>query len=263
MSSPSPRKRKQVGLIVLSAVDVITGVLSLVVTALSVQIIALIASGATLFKAVKIAVQSEKAAVFVKPVAIYAVRTLTRSEKMKGVFAKIRDDIKHNPVTMIAAIIELAICGVVGYSLLDFVDRFAWAVGWKAYAVAFGAALLIYAVLVVFTVYLGHDNSVFAAIRKVVKSIGGEKAVDVLDKAEEEVKAAIEAQKQAEEERAREEARIAEEKARDEEIYAKIMEEEEAEAKRQEEIRAKKEEAIKAAKIAAYKAAHPEIKDEN
>lgn len=249
MSSPSPRKRKQVGLIVLSAVDVITGVLSLVVTALSVQIIALIASGATLFKSVKIAVQSEKAAVFVKPVAIYAVRTLTRSDKMKGIFAKIRDEIKHNPITMIAAIIELAICGGVGYSLLDFVDRFAWAVGWKAYAVAFGAALLIYAVLVVFTVYLGHDNSVFAAIRRAVKSIGGEKAVNVLDKAEEEVKAAIEEQKRAEEERAKEEARIAEEKARDEEIYAKIVEEEN-----------RRKEAEKRAKIAAYKATHPEVR---
>lgn len=245
----SPQKSKQVGLLILSALDVITGVLSLVVTALSVQIIALIASGATLFKAVKIAVQSEKAAVFVKPVAIYAVRKLTRSEKMKGFFAKIRDDIKHNPITMIAAIIELAICGGVGYSLLDFVNRFAWAVGWKAYAVAFGAALLIYAVLVVFTVYLGHDNSVFAAIRKVVKSIGGEKAVEVLGEAEEEVKAAIEAQKQAEEERAKEEARIAEEKARDEEIYAKIVEEEN-----------RRKEAEKQAKIAAYKATHPEVR---
>lgn len=245
----SPQKSKQVGLLILSAIDVITGVLSLVVTALSVQIIALIASGATLFKAVKIAVQSEKAVVFVKPVAIYAVRTLTRSEKMKGVFAKIRDDIKHNPVTMIAAIIELAICGGVGYSLLDFVNRFAWAVGWKAYAVAFGAALLIYAVLIVFTVYLGHDNSVFAAIRKVVKSIGGEKAVEVLGEAEEEVKAAIEAQKRAEEEREKEEARIAEEKARDEEIYAKIVEEEN-----------RRKEAEKQAKIAAYKATHPEVR---
>lgn len=245
----SPMKSKQVGLLILSAIDVITGVLSIVVTALSVQIIALIASGATLFKAVKIAVQSEKAAVFVKPVAIYAVRTLTRSEKMKGFFAKIKENIKNNPATLVATIIELAICGGVGYSLLDFVDRFAWAVGWKTYAVAFGAAAVIYAVLVVLTVYLGHDNAAFAAIRKFVKTIGGEKAVNVLNVAEEEVKEALEAAKKEAEKRAEEEARIAEEKARDEEIYAKIVEEEN-----------KRKEAEKQAKIAAYKATHPEVR---
>lgn len=245
----SPMKSKQIGLLILSAIDVITGVLSLVIAALSVQIIALIASGATLFKAVKIAVQSEKAAVFVKPVAIYAVRKLTRGEKMKGFFAKIKENIKNNPVTLVATIIELVICGGVGYSLLDFVDRFAWAVGWKAYAVAFGVAAVIYAVLVVLTVYLGHDNAAFAAIRKCVKAIGGEKAVNVLNVAEEEVKEAFEAAKKEAEKREEEEARIAEENARDEEIYAKIIEEEN-----------RRKEAEKKAKIAAYKAAHPEVR---
>lgn len=249
MKSSSTAKRKDVWLIVLSALDVITGVLSLVFTALAIQVIAVMASGLTLMKAVKVAIQSEKTAIFVKPIAVYAVRKITRSEKMKSFFVKIKENIKNNPVTLVATIIELAICGGVGYSLLDFVDRFAWAVGWKAYAVAFGAAAVIYAVLVVLTVYLGHDNAAFAAIRKVVKSIGGEKAVDVLNVAEEEVKEAFEAAKKEAEQRAEEEARIAEEKARDEEIYAKIVEEEN-----------KRKEAEKRAKIAAYKATHPEVR---
>lgn len=249
MKTSSPTNLKNIGLLVLSAIDVLTGILSLIFTAISVQIIAVLASGATLFKAVKVAVQSEKTAIFVKPVAIYAVRTFTRSEFMKKFFEKLKSNIKNNKVTLIASFIELVVCGVLGYSLLSYLPKFSWAVGWKLYLLAFGAATIIYAVLFILTVYLGYDNPIFAAIRKAVKAIGGEKAVNVLNVAEEEVKEALEAAKKEAEKRAEEEARIAAQKARDEEIYAKIVEEEN-----------KRKEAEKQAKIAAYKATHPEVR---
>ena len=217
----------------------------------------MLASGATLFKAVKVAVQSEKTAVFVKPIAVYAVKKLTRSDKMKQFFAKIRQNIKNNPITLITAIVELVVCCGLGYVLLDFLDQFPWAVGWKLKLVAFGGAGLIYATIAVLTIYLGHDNPIFASIRKIVKFVGGEKAFDVLEQAmhdTEEKLAALQREKEAEE---AEKARVAEQKAKDEAIYAKILEEERAEQARQAEIQAKKEEAEKQAKIAAYKAAHP------
>lgn len=214
MKSSSPPRRKNIGLIILSAIDVITGILSLIITAFAVQVIAIMASGLTLIKAIKVAVQSEKTAAFVKPVAVYAVRTLTRSEKMKRFFCKVKEDLKNNPVTLITAIIELVFCGGLGYVLLDFLEQFAWAVGWKLYAVSFGGAFVVYSVLAVLTVFLGHDSAAFATIRKFVKSIGGEKAVEVLDKANAEVVDAILAERRRKEEEAAANAARAEEEAR-------------------------------------------------
>lgn len=230
-SSPPARKSKDVWLIVLSALDVITGVLSLVFTALAIQVIAVMASGLTLMKAVKVAIQSEKTAIFVKPVAVYAVRKITRSEKMKSFFGKIKENIKNNPVTLVTVIVELAICSLLGYTSLDIVSGFAWAEGWKAYALAFGAALVIYGVLVALTVYLGHDNAVFAFIRKAAKLIGGEKVAEAVNATVEEVKEAVdaanrEALEKAEAERIAAEAE-AEKKAEEERIYLYALEQEE------------------------------------
>lgn len=240
-------RRKDVGLIILSAVDLVTGLLSLVFSAFAIQVLAIMASGLTLMKAVKVAVQTEKTAIFVKPIAITAIRQLTRSGRMKVFFAKLKANLKNNPVTLVTAIIELAVCGGLGYVLTDYLDRFNWAVGWKLYAVAFGMAALIYAAICLLTVYLGHDNPAFAKIRESVKFIGGEKAVTVLDASVEETKAAISALKEEAAKAKAEEERIAAERAKDEAIYAKIIEEEN-----------KRKEAEKKAKIAAYKATHPE-----
>lgn len=241
------KKRKDVGLIVLSAVDLVTGLLSLIFSAFAIQVLAIMASGLTLMKAVKVAIQTEKTAIFVKPIAVTAIRQLTRSERMKSFFEKIKVNLKNNPVTLVTAIVELAACGGLGYVLTDYLDRFHWAVGWKIYAVSFGMAALIYAAICVLTVYLGHDNPAFAKIREAVKFIGGEKAVTVLDASVEETKATISALKEAEAKAKAEEERIAAERAKDEAIYAKIIEEEN-----------KRKEAEKKAKIAAYKATHPE-----
>ena len=176
---------------------------------------------------------------------------------MKSFFGKIKDGLKNNPITFIAAVFELAACGALGYASLDFVGRFDWAVGWKAYALAFGAAFVIYAVLVALTVYLGYDNSVFAAIRKFVKAIGGEKAVDVLDKANEEVIAAVKAEEERKAaEQAAEIAKAEEEAKRAEEEAAKALEEQkiyEYALKREEEKKAAAEEARRRQLINAYK----------
>lgn len=229
--SPTAKRRRHWGLIALSAIDLITGILSLIFTALAVQVVALMASGATLVSAVKIAVQSEKAAVFVKPVAIFAVRKLTRSEKMKAFFEKLKKNAKNNPLTISFSMAELVICGGLGYAMTDFFARFAWAVGWKLYLVAYGAAAVIYGALLAFTIILGHDGEAFAAIRRFVKEIGGDKAVEVLDKTDAEVKAAAaeaEAARVAEAEAAKaaEEAELAR-KAKEDEIYKYALEQEE------------------------------------
>lgn len=229
--SPTAKKRRHWGLIALSAIDLITGILSLIFTALAVQVVALMASGATLVSAVKIAVQSEKAAVFVKPVAIFAVRKLTRSEKMKAFFEKLKKNAKNNPLTISFSMAELVICGGLGYAMTDFFGQFAWAVGWKLYLVAYGAAAVIYSALLAFTIILGHDGDAFAAVRRFVKNIGGDKAVEVLDKADTEVRQAVaeaEAARRAEieaEEAAR--AAEAERKAKEDEIYKYALEQEE------------------------------------
>ena len=141
----SSRKRKDVWLIVLSAVDVISGVLSIIFTAIAIQVIAVMASGLTLMKAVKVAIQSEKTAVFVKPVAVYAVSKITRSEKMKRVFENLKKNIKNNPITIVASCVELVICGGLGYALIGVFGGFSWAVGWKLYGAAVLTATAAYA----------------------------------------------------------------------------------------------------------------------
>lgn len=238
MEQTSPSKRKNIGLVVLSVIDVVTGILSLVVTAIAVQVIAIMASGLTLVKAIKVVVQSEKTAILVKPVAIYAVRKLTRSEKMKAFFKKIKENIKNNPLTLTFSFVVLVICGGLGYALLDFVARFPWAVGWKLYALAFGGAAVVYAILLAITVRLGHDNAVFASIRRLVKSVGGDKAVEVLDAANNEVIEAVKAEN--ERKAAEEAAKLEKEKAEkakreEEEAILKYAKEREAEKARQRE----------------------------
>ena len=225
-STTANRKRKDIGLIVLSAIDLVTGVLSLVFAAFAVQVIAIMASGLTLMKAVKVAVQSEKAAIFMKPIAVTAIRQLTRSEKMKAFFSKLKQNLKNNPITLVTVIVELVVCGCLGYTLIDFFDRFAWAIGWKLYAVAFGGAGVIYAILLGLTIYLGHDNIIFAFVRKAVKFLGGEKASDALNEAIEEAQKALEDLERKEAEEKAEQARIEEEQA-------KKAEEADAKAKRE------------------------------
>lgn len=268
-SKQTPKqRRKDIGLVVLSAIDVLTGILSLVFATLAVQVIAIMSSGLTLFKAVKVAVQSEKTAILVKPVALYAVRRLSRSENMKAFFKKVKENLKNNPLTTLFSIVELVLCGGLGYALIDFVARFPWAIGWKLYVIAFGIAAVIYAILLTFTIRLGHDNIIFATIRRLVKNVGGDKAVEVLDATYKEV---TELAKEEEARKAAEEAAAKERAEREAAAQAAIEEKKKKEAeilayaeKREEE---EKKEAERRALIDKYKAeyeqTHPTENEKN
>lgn len=150
---------------------------------------------------------------------------------MKAIFEKLKKNAKNNPLTIIFSFAELVICGGLGYALTDFFGRFAWAVGWKLYLAAFGVAAVVYGALLAFTIVLGHDDAAFASIRKSVKVIGGDKAVEVLDNALAEVKAAAEEAEKArlaeiEKENAAKAAEAAR-KAEEDRIYQYALEQEE------------------------------------
>lgn len=252
-------KRQQISLIVLSAIDVATGILSIIFSVLAVQIIATIASGATLFKAIKVAIQSKKVtdlALKATPVLVLQVLKRVRGNKKKeqtdmsettkvSVFSRLKTAIKNNPFTILMVIIEtlLGACG--GYLGVTKIVAQNWLN--KPASIAVGVVILVvlYALCVIVTVYIGRDNPAFALIRKLVKEIGGDEAVKALDTAATEIetyKAAVA------EEQAKEAARKAEEDA----ILAAAEAEEQA--RKEAEVKAER-----AAKIAAYKAAHPEI----
>jgi hypothetical protein len=158
---------------------------------------------------------------------------------MKALFSKLGTTLKNNPVTLLTALFEAAVCGglwPLATNILFSVERCgeAWSRAWSIIFV-----VGVYVFVAALTIFLGHDSAAFANIRKLVKKLGGGKAVAVLD----DVVATVRAQEEAA--RAEEEARKAKEEE-DAAILAQIEQEEKARA-----------EAEKAAKIAAWRAAHP------
>ena len=165
---------------------------------------------------------------------------------MEGFFSKIRASLKNNPITTAATIVDAALSGGGGYILVDYLKQYDWAQGPWGIVAGIGGAFLMFIVLAVLTIRLGHDSPVMATIRKCIAYLGQDKAVVLLGddvKEEDDILAAI----------AAEEA----EKAR------KIQEAEEAAKRAAEEAAAKAAaeaaERERQAKIAAYKAAHPEL----
>lgn len=246
--------RERIILTLFGLIDLITGVLSLMLATVTSQVIATIASGATFAKAIKMVYGAKKASKIFqsanppsfRKIAKYVMLTprifkFIRSKKMKNLFQKIAKNAKNNPVTLIAVVIETIVFGSGGV----FADYLVKDVGlfgepWNTVFAA-GVTVVLYAIFVFLTVYLGHDNELFAKIRKIVAQIGGENAVELLT-AMEDTRLAI-ANKV--EQEAEEKERKKKQEAEDEAIYAKIQEEE-AEIARQE----------RAAKIAEYKRTH-------
>lgn len=265
---PCPSK-EQIIMIVLSAIDLVAGVLSIVFSQIAVQVIAALASGATLIKAIRIAkatqlakaIKIEETAIKVAVKAIPAVAAIVAKKcvhknykketiTMKELLQKLKAEVKNNPITILTTLFETACCGGGGYAiyrfLLGYSDKIPYP--WNIVVTVF-ITLVIYLALALSTIYLGRDNKVFAAIRKLVKLVGGEQAVGALEQVEGELNAL--AQKEAEQQRL-----IEEKKARDEEIKAKILAEEK-----------KRDEELWERKIALYLANHPEeaakVADEN
>lgn len=258
----SQQKRDQISMIILSCIDLLFGILSVVLTAMAIQVIAMLASGATLFKAAKIFIQSEKAAKLLKsakPVIIKAaitvapvvarkvikgVRKIRNKEQitMKQKFSKLATELKNNKVTASLVAAETLLGGGSAYGLIEiFANHNVFDKPLYNYLVCIAIVLVIYVLFVVATIYIGRDNVKFALVRKAVKFLGGDKAVEVLEGAQEEV--------QAENDRkALEEAKQAEQQKKDDEIY-ELIQKEKAERARIERER----------EIELYKAAHPEL----
>lgn len=266
------QRRDQVILIVLSVFDLLAGVLSIVFSALSVQILAAIASGATLFKAVKIAITATKATNVVrdlkpKLIAITILKIFTAATRvynknhnrggytrMKNFFKNVATKIKNNPITLVTIILEALAIGFAGGCVIYFQCFKMIPAPWDL-VVGIACTVILYVVFAILTIYLGYDNEVFAAIRKTLKTIGGknsEAIITAIDAVSEAVKIEIEKEKAEEEAK-----KAAELKAKeDEEIWAKIQAEEEAKKAEAEKAAA---EAAKKAKIEAYRKAHPTI----
>ena len=246
-------------MIILSAIDLVAGVLSIVFSQLAIQVIAALASGATLIKAIRIAkatklakaIKIEETAIKVATNAIPAVAAvvtkcvhkLSKKENiaMKELLQKLKQEVKNNPITILTTLFETACCGGGGYAVYRFLLGYSAKIPYPWNIVLTVAiTLVIYVALALATIYLGRDNKVFALIRKLVKVVGGEKAVDALEQVEGELNAI--AEKEAEQQRLAEEK-----KAREEEIKAKILAEEK-----------KRDEELWERKIALYLANHPE-----
>ena len=193
---------------------------------------------------------------------------------MNGIFSKIRASLKNNPITTAATIVDAVLSGGGGYVLVDYLRQYDWAQGPWGLVAGIGGAFVMFIVLTILTIRLGHDNPVMAKIRKYISYLGQGKSVELLG---EDVLAAEEvrkAEEEAELKRQEEEAILAAAKKEEEDILAAIAKEE---AEKQAAIKAAEEAAKKAAeeaaakaaaeaaekerqaKIAAYKAAHPEL----
>ncbi len=243
-------RRSQIGLIILSIIDLAFGILSIAVSAMSVQILAAMASGLTLCKAIKISIQSKKAADLVKRVAVKAIpivlRTISSVSKinneekttMKNFFKKLRTNVKNNKITTVVVVFIALLCAGGGYAVNYFLTTLSCIPNPYNIVLAVVVTVFVFILLAVAVIYLGHDSETWARIRKYVKFLGGESAADKLDELQQAVlKEQAEAEANAEAE--------AKQREEDDRIYQQICEEEAAQ-----------ERALRAAKIAEWKARH-------
>ena len=256
------QKRDQISIIILSCIDLLFGILSIVLSVMAVQVLAMLASGATLFKAAKIFIQSEKAAKLLKSAKPVIVKTAIRlspviargiirgvgkiqkkeQKTMKQFFSKLAEELKNNKVTTSLVTLETLLGGGGAYGLIElFLEKNIFAKPLYNYLVCVAIVLVIYVLVVIATVYIGRDNENFAYIRQAVKFLGGDESVKVLEQASSAKQAVLDEQAKAEKAKA-------EQQAKDDEIYALIVKEKEERARIERER-----------EIAAYKLAHPEI----
>lgn len=264
-------KKDQTVMLILSVIDLVTGILSIVFSILAVQCIATIASGATLAKAVSIIINGEKAAklgkngenvgkILVKNLPTFAA--LAGKIIIKGVIKmKFVDKLKHcvadNPRTIGAVVLETVFGGIGGYGVYEVMQKYADVLvnPWNVIVPIF-ATILAYALVVIITIKAGYENISEATIRRTAKALGVSEIADMLVSIKQEND-----EKMAEQEQ--EAAKEAERKAEEDAIIAAYEAEEREKiqsAKALEEQReAARAEAERVAKINAYKAAHPEL----
>ena len=142
-------KRSDIAMIVVGGLDFVTTLISVLVIVMATQLIAIIASGATLFKAIKVFIQSEKARRLLgsaKPIVIKIARRIAplvgawcvkkikkikgdnNMEKVKEFFKKLGQNIWANKVSLGGTLVNGGICGFLGY-LVNIVDTVVLEVG--------------------------------------------------------------------------------------------------------------------------------------
>ena len=107
--------KRNLSVVIWSFVDLIAQVLHLVWSSKLIQLIAWLATGATLFTSLSVTIRAHRLWKIVKPAASAIVNSISRSEKMEGFFSKIRASLKNNPITTAATIVDAALSGGGGY----------------------------------------------------------------------------------------------------------------------------------------------------
>ena len=129
-------KRSDIAMIVVGGLDFVTTLISVLVIVMATQLIAIIASGATLFKAIKVFIQSEKTRRLLgsaKPIVMKIARRIAplvgawcvkkikkikgdnNMEKVKEFFKKLGQNIRANKVSLGETVLNGGVWGLLGY----------------------------------------------------------------------------------------------------------------------------------------------------
>lgn len=141
-------KKSNAGILVIGSLDFITGMISVLVVVMATQILAVIASGFTFFKAVKIFVQSQKAKkildttkpfitkVILKVAPVLGARLVSKCkkikiknnkgeyslmDKLKQFFDSLGKSIRANKVSLAGTVLNGGVWGILGY-LVDSIE---------------------------------------------------------------------------------------------------------------------------------------------
>ena len=173
---------------VLIFINLLICLISLLCYAVTFEIFGVLTSSATLVKTLSLSRSSHKvkeladdpkiktkAKYFVSLVILFVATIIGK------VLKNVKKLFKNNPVTLITSVIEAALCGgcypMVRATLFTIEKH---GPTWSALLSA-GTVVVAYLVLAALTIYLGRDSEAFASIRRLVKQIGGSKAVIALD----------------------------------------------------------------------------------
>lgn len=232
-------RKSTIGMMIISLIDFAVGIAAIFASTYAVKVLGSIASGLTVCKAVQVCVKSKKKGIeFATRVAAKSIPVITHTIKqikekgtMKDFFKKIGSNLKNNKVTAVVVVFIALLCAGGGYAVNFIAEQVTFIPEPYNIVIAVGMAVVIFAILAIAVIYLGHDNKFYAIIRKAVKVIGDDQAAEALD----ELKTKVIEQQEEEAKR----------KAEDDEIYAQICAEEAA-----------REKALRDQKIAEWRATH-------
>lgn len=182
------KKNKNIGAIIIGSVDLATSLVSVLVMVMTTQILAIIASGATFVKSLKIFVQSEKArkllsqstpvlkhiarkltpvlgAGILRRLTIYINKNKEHIVKMKDFFKKLGAALKANVGTISVVVIESLGAGGGAYGLAKYFESINLVP--QPWNVVLAAAILLVALVgvVALTIWIGKDTVASAKVR--------------------------------------------------------------------------------------------------